>query len=163
MKNTFLLFVMLLAAFSCKKEQKICDPGFTGEDCTQEIKPLSVTLKYVSLTKYPSTNNGETWDDFSLYADPYFIIKNGATQQVVYTSSYQEEVPTTGSSIWQVDLVCSPDSYFIIYFYDYDSANSDEFIGGVIWSAYQEGKGFPTNVILKDGEMEVSLTLSYVH
>jgi len=163
MKNTTLFFVLLLAAFSCGKDQKICDAGFTGDDCAQEIKPQSVMLNYVTLTKYPASNNGEAWDDFSLYADPYFIVTNGATQEVVYTSSYKEEILPMASSIWQVDAICSPDSYFVISFHDYDSANSDEYIGGVIWNAYQEGQNFPINVILRDGDMEVSLILSYAY
>lgn len=161
MKNIITLIALALLAFSCKKEDKICPPGFGGDDCEQEIKPKSVKLTHVYLVKYPPTNNGLAWDDFSTYADPYFTITNAATLEVVEQSPYQEEISPAAGALWQVNATCSPDASFVFTFYDYDSAANDNIIGGFVWNTYKNGEKFPTTVTLSENGLEVQLILGY--
>lgn len=178
MKHISFAFLLLLLAVSCKKdcpdcgENGICDentsscecfPGWTGAKCTKEIKPKTVTLNSVLLVKYPATNAGQAWDDFSNYADPYFVVTNGTTLETVYTSQYKDEINPASGALWPVGSICNPDDYFLISFYDYDSAGSDTFMGSVLWSAYVEGQAFPISVTQKDAGLEVQFLVSYQH
>lgn len=142
-----MLFLLLI---SCKKDEKTADKI-----------PVSVTLNSIFLLQYPTTNNGQLWDDFSLYADPYFTITNGQTQSVVFTSSYKDEIAPADGANWTIDFTCLPDEYFVISFYDFDSSANDALIGSFLWSAYLENEGTPDIFTINKNGLQIKMLLSY--
>ena len=160
MKNLMLL-VTLTFLFSCKKDQ-VCPVNYTGKNCDQEVTPGRVRITRVQLTNYPATNGGQNWDVNSMWADPYFQIKD-INNNVVFESAYLNDQQPASISQWDVDFVLTPPGIYIISFFDEDG-NVDDEIESAVLQYYIPGKGFPDRYTFSGGlgsTSQISIFVKY--
>ena len=164
MKNTFLLFVLLLAAFSCKKDstpEDLCEgvtclnSGFCidgtcsciglwkGKYCTEQVTPTLIKAGGISVTLMPATdNNGSGWD-LTSGADIYVIIKQGPDVLLDTSTDWRQNAgvgETWTYNFTTVDALTS----FSIELWDYDDFDADDYMGGVNGFIYSSTNNFPT-------------------
>lgn len=178
MKLKMLVFLAFgLFLFSCKKEKecpdcgehgicnettKTCDckPGYIGNQCASEKAPNGMHITGVRVRQYPALNNGVSWDTFSSYADPYFILYdlNGVK---IFESFYYEEVPPNTQFSWLTNIDVNPLLEVKLVLYDYDSGSTDSVIGTVFFKPYETGLNFPTIKTINQNGLIVDIFYSY--
>ena len=96
-KSITLLFLIFTLFFGCQKDPCedvscfngacvegvcVCESGWAGSACSDEVIPQRMTIKSISLVKMPSTDNGSSWD---LTTAPDVYISISVSGNVIYT------------------------------------------------------------------------------
>ena len=161
-------FLLLFGAISCKKEDPCesktclnggtCDNGncgcterWTGETCGTQQTPKAIKFTKLELTKYPAkTTTGGNWDP-SDGPDVYMKIYKGTT--LIWTGPVFPFPldPASGqnplfSPATKPELT-SPLEEYTIELWDKDTApDTDDFMGGLKFKAYNETNKFPESL-----------------
>lgn len=181
MKKTILFFVLMLAAFSCKKETTqedlcegvvcknggtcvngdcSCPPGYTGPDCGQEKVPVKMRISSVTLNGFPQTDNGVSWDVFNDGPDVYIQIKSGST--VIFQSGWVQDLQSAHTFDGIVEF-SNPQATYTISVFDYDDGlSADDYMGGINFTPYKPGQNFPLSINLQCAGCVVYFTLNGV-
>lgn len=148
MKKLFPLIIISMLFFSCKKDEE------------KVLRSLNIAV--VQLLVYPVTNNGNTWDDFSSYPDPYFFFSRVNSSGIEFQSIVWDEAHQNQAN-WATDLVCFADQNATFVFFDEDGAN-DDLIDSVFLDLDELKKnGYPTEFILYGSlGMQLKLTIDYI-
>jgi hypothetical protein len=156
----------LMLATACKKDpqEKLCDgvicnnggecvngacdcpPEWTGPSCAQEVAPIKMRVTKIKLTDYPLTDSGGAGWDLLDGPDVYLaILKNGVS---LFETGYVEDLTTQYE--WTVNYEFSdPTATYAIRAYDYDDGlSSDDFLGGISFTPYISGAGFPASYVV---------------
>jgi len=165
--------IVLLAHVGCKKEES-CPTGYEGENCDVEIKPKSVSILSVKLTKFPAqTPDGMNWDENVnpefVNPDIFLAIVRDSDSTVLWTSTAFNDVApgtTRSYSIASPGLEVDPDEDYVVVAIDFDGAGTapeNDYIGGIIGKFYQPGAGFPGAQKLECSGCEVSFEVEVVY
>ena len=185
MKNTALLILLLLAAFSCKKETTqedlcegvicknggncvngdcVCPPGYTGADCSQEKVPVKMRISSITLTDFPHDDAGVSWYVFGDGQDVYLEIREGTT--VIYTSAWVQDL-ASGHVFNGIVEFLNPQGTYNIRVMDYDDGlSANDFMGGINFTPFKSGQNFPATYEIKCSGCVVSFIFSgavYTH
>lgn len=146
----------------CNETTKTCDckPGYIGPKCEFESAPNGMSITSVRVRKYPTLNNGASWDTFSSYADPYFIVYNSNGVKL-FESAYYEEVPPTTSFSWLTNIEVNPLLEAKLVLYDYDSGATNSIISTVFFKPYETGFNFPTTKTFDQNGLIIDIFYSY--
>ncbi len=122
-----------------------CPTGYTGSDCSQQATPDYIEITSVKLTKWPNI----VWDPTDGSGpDVYFrLILDGT---VLYSNLDDRFINAeAGNTIsWNTSLdMQSPDSEYLIEFYDYETLVNDAYMGGVTFTPYSSTNGFPSKLV----------------
>lgn len=182
-KTLFTFFIIAFMVISCDKSKEdidpcaevtcingycdegscICDEGYKGETCSEEITPTKMTITKIKLTKFPLYNNGSDWDTWSSYPDIYFVLTKN--NNVIYTMpDYIEEADGSSYVLYTGSIVLdSPLNEYVLELYDYDSAADDDFMGGVKFVPYSKGNNFPDqlNLAPSNGPVHFKVDVNY--
>lgn len=162
---------MFLANAGCKKEKE-CPTGYEGENCDVEIKPKSILVLSVKLTKFPAqTPDGMNWDENvnPEFVNPDIFLGILADSSVVWTSAtYQDVAPgsTRSYTVPLPGLELDPDQTYTVVALDLDGAGTaleNDYIGGVIGKFYQPGAGFPGVQKLECSNCEVNFEVEVIY
>lgn len=179
MKKIPLFIAVLCLMLSCSKEKdpckgKICENGGTcidgtcncphlwkGENCTEQVTPLLITIGSVEVTKLPPTDaNGSGWD-LTSGPDIYVVVKQAGT--VLLSTQSQWVQNATFGAIWNTpfstNLALLPVD---IELWDYDDFDADDYMGGVAGFIYSDTNKFPQSIILDCGPCTVAIRFSSV-
>ncbi len=151
----------------CVNGDCVCPEGYGGADCSQQITPRKIKITKIEVTKFPATtNNGGGWDASS-GADIFPELSKG--DAVLWKSStYYENASPSNVYAFNINPaidLTEPQDQYIIRLYDYDSGlfESDDFMGGIIFTPYSKSNGFPSVLSLDaNGGVAFKLYLSYV-
>lgn len=142
----------------------MCPPGFGGADCSQKITPTKIIIKKITVTKFPATDAGAGWD---LTSGPelFPILSLGST--IIWNSPtyYEDANPSNVYSFTPSPFIeiTSPSIQYNLSIYDYDSADPNDFMGGILFTPYYEPLGFPSERILDAGAgVAYKLDLTYI-
>ena len=178
MKNAIFLLLLLALVVSCKKDDP-CD-GVTcenngscvdgscaciglwrGEKCTEQITPLLISIRQMTNTKFPATdNNGAGWD-LTSGPDIYFIMKQSGTTILSSQDNFIQNASVGASWTFNLSIVF-PKEPITIEMWDYDDFDSDDFMGAVTGVVYTDTNGFPTLINLDCGICPVAFSLSNI-
>lgn len=185
--NLLLIIALLLTVASCTKDTTVdpcdkttclngghcangncvCPEGYGGADCSQPITPRKMKISKIEVTKFPATDiNGAGWDPSS-GPDIHIQLLKGDVQlwKSSKTYNYQNADP---SKIYSFDVTPTidlndPTDQYTISLYDYDDFDADDFMGGIIFTAYIKSRGFPAVLNLDaGGSVTFKLYVSYV-
>jgi hypothetical protein len=124
-----------------------CAPHWTGENCTEQITPLLITVQGIEVLKFPPTDNGAGWD-INSGPDVYVIIRQNGT--IIGTTQNAWIQNATGNPYWNSGFSTNLALQQItIEMWDYDDFDSDDYMGGIIGYIYTNTSGFPVLVTLE--------------
>lgn len=142
---------------TCVNGECECPVQYTGPACNMEKVPTKMRMGGVSITEYPVIDqSGVSWDPFD-GPDLYFRIWLG--DDILYTSStkynYSEQLVT-----WAFNFEFSdPTATYNLSLYEDDDFSSDDFIGGINFTPYKPGTGFPYVIEISCGACVISFDL----
>ena len=140
-----------------------CPPGYTGTNCQEETAPSSMVIAKVRVTNWPQTNNGAGWDFFD-GPDLKIVIKDGTGTDIFESQTYFEDA-TSGQVLEFIPaaIVNIPQAPITIQLWDYDDGLGDDFLGGIIGSAYKSGQNFPQTITFTCPTCTVSFELDVLY
>lgn len=184
--NLLLVIALLLTVSSCTKDTVdpcdktkclnggycangdcVCPEGYGGADCSQLITPKKIKITKIEVTRFPATEDkGAGWDVGS-GPDIYLKLLKGDAQiwKSSTTYNYQNADP---SKVYSFDItpavdLADPEDQYTLILYDYDDFDDDDFMGGIIFTAYAKSRGFPSVLTLDaGGTVAFKLYMSYV-
>jgi hypothetical protein len=141
-----------------------CPPEWEGSDCSEEKIPASISLQSIRLLSFPKTReNGESWDP-SDGPDVYIIFYK--EEERLFTTGFVQDLSEPYEFSAELEFSSPNDTYRILV-YDFDENPApDDYLGGIRFTPYREGEGFPTSYVLDCPECTVSFELkgiSYSH
>jgi hypothetical protein len=136
----------------CKDGNCDCPTGYIGPHCTDQVTPLKMKVKAVTVTRFPATNDGMSWDPtdgpdifFKMseevypLAQPEHLIEN-ADAAIDYTFNIVS---------FDLRYVTSP---YKMELFDYEGVGIPaQKMGEMFFTPYSTNNGFPTTLILDDG------------
>ena len=164
----FILFMSAFGLFSCLKdscENNFCDnngvcvdgtcdcpEAYTGVHCQEQVTPVKMRVNAVTMTRFPSTNEGMAWDpgdgpdiffkmseEILPLAQPEYLIEN-ADPLTSYTFIVHP---------FDLRFVTSP---YKMEMFDYDGPISDpQKMGELYFTPYTSMNGFPEVLVLDSG------------
>lgn len=148
MKKLFSLIIISMLFFSCKKDEE------------KVLRSLNIAV--VQLLVYPVTNNGNTWDDFSSYPDPYFFFSRVNSSGIEFQSIVWNNAPQNQAN-WSTDLVCFAGQNATFVFLDEDGANDDLMGSAFLDLDELKANGYPNDYILYGSlGIQIKLTINYI-
>lgn len=131
--------------------------------------PTSLKITRIDLLKFPYYDaSNQSWDSgINGYSpDIYFKIHdvNGTVLYDHTASNRVENVPENGSCWWyNLSLTVSnlSGSYYFA-FYDYDSANSDDYMGSSLPFIFDQYPTYPSTVTVNGQKFTVKLTVTWI-
>lgn len=145
----------------------ICDclTGYTGPDCGQQVTPSRIRISKIEVTRFPATdNNGAGWD-LTSGPDIYVEFLKGSIE-LWSSPTYYQNATTNNKYDFNpspsIDINAPLDQY-TIRLYDYDDFDADDFMGGIIFTPYNNSNGFPTVINLDaGGAVAFRITVNYL-
>jgi len=141
-----------------------CTPAWEGSDCSTEKTPTALSVQTIRLLSFPRrTEDGEDWDASS-GPDVYLVIYK--EEERLFTSGFVEDLAESYTFNVNLEFSAPTDRYRILV-YDFDkNPEPDDYMGGIRFTPYREGEGFPSSYVLDCEGCTVSFELegiSYSH
>jgi len=146
----YLFFACALGMSSCSKD-----------DEPEQRIPKQIIITQVALLNYPPTNNGQPWDDFSQYADPYFQISTLSASDPIYESQRIDDAPFSSPIVWNLYVPMNTTDGYTIFIYDYDSGSFDSKIAAAIINTWLPGDDFYESKIFTDKDNGATIRVEY--
>lgn len=141
-----------------------CYEGYEGADCSDEKTPDAIRIAKIVVTKFPNYDAGDTWD-FGSGPDIYVVVFDQRNNELFNSSSYYENAESGRFYEFEssINLVNLSERHSLVL-YDYDSIDTDDFMGGVETNIWQtaKGRGFPTKLTVSHGDFAFEIEVSYV-
>lgn len=136
----------------CRNGACVCPDGFTGADCSKEITPDRITIKRISVTRFPATKpDGGGWD--LLDGADLLIVLYDENEAVLWESNFYEDANTSNVYDYFPDIsISDANSKYIVRVFDYDYFDSNDFMGGIIFPGYLKNLRFPLQYTIDAGE-----------
>lgn len=183
MKNFILRPALVLAIsmfmFSCSSDSDSeitpleCPAGYMGTNCQTQITPAKIKITKFKVTFFNNLDGSSSWDTNSA-PDIFLQLVNGNGGSNVWLSeTYYPDVLSTGTNSFEFVpatpiVITNVTSLFTIYLGDNDTvdtpANSNDQMGSILSSLYSTTNGFPSTLLLTDGQatpFRVELSLQY--
>lgn len=179
----FLPFILLLfLSTACKKDacESVlcvrghcsngvcnCEEGFTGSDCSQQVRPARIIVHKVVVKKFPPTDpSGGGWD-LTNGADLFFDVLLAGN--VVYTwqggaifnaNPNSEHTFNTAGTL----EFTQPESRYVIRLWDQDDILPHDYMGGIEFTPYHSTNNFPRWIELRPANADIwfDLEVQYV-
>lgn len=134
-----------------------CAPHWTGENCTEQITPLLITVQGIEILKFPATDNGAGWD-INSGPDVYVIVRQNGN---IIGSTKDEWIQNaSGNPYWNsgfaTNFALQP---ITVELWDYDDFDADDYMGGGTGYIYSTTNGFPTLITLECQTCPVNVRL----
>ncbi len=153
----------------CVNGECQCPPGYTGNDCGDEITPKTIIPHKIKVTKVSRTAPSGREYDPAEYPDVYVVVKEGA-KVWIHTQTrlnlrpgetVEFDVPflvTTGPYFY-------PSGEYTVELWDNDqiTGGQDELMGSADFRAWTPGNGFPEwlKIPIDNGRHEVEIKMEY--
>lgn len=188
MKNIYLILLGLCLFCACDPcNDIICENGgtcidgecdctgsYSGSDCSDEVAPSEMYLNTVTVLNYQDTNSvGDDLDMSSQpdtgHADLIVVAYDYTTAQGIILKTATNETTLwnalpTGDHIFHTDpswKMATPLGQYSIAVSDDDVLSGDDNINLINFTPYTAGMGFPTTINLVNGNLSLSLGVSY--
>lgn len=156
----FLILIQILLVQSCTNEDEcksinclngtcqdgtcLCDYGFEGLFCENEIAPTKILISKISVLNYPT--GGKPWDDDG--KPDLFIWVYQKSSEILYQSPiiFEAEKDQRYEFIPDQPIEIkleNTDGTVVFHSFDYDPEGSDPTMIAIICNLYSEGDGFP--------------------
>lgn len=130
----------------------LCPDGFRGDQCEEKVMPYRMRVSSVTLTRFPTSNNGVPWDEmngpdiyFSVIEDTFSV---GMPVELILDAAIDQSYTFPIQVIEMRDIT----GRHFIRLYDFESLNvASEFMGEVEFVPYIEERGLPETIVLDNG------------
>jgi hypothetical protein len=146
-----------------------CPVNYTGPTCSDQKTPSVIRLTAITVTKFPGSNNGASWDPVSnTFPDIFPVITDNNNDIILLnlindwienadpSNSYTFNLPANGFEFPNVN------ANYNILLYDYDGTSDLDFMGGINGSIYNNNGGFPNSLNFSTNDFSFELQLNYV-
>jgi hypothetical protein len=135
----------------------ICPEGYTGTNCQTQVTPSAFRITKVRVNNFPPTDNGAGWD---LTTGPDVYVAYGSTCCSGSTGIVENaNPPLTFNVNWQTS---NPASQFTIWVVDNDDFDSDDIIGGIIFTPLNFDDGFPPQINLNAAGISLTIDVEWI-
>jgi len=136
----------------CNEGKCDCPEGFGGSNCNEHLAPLSMRISFVTLTRYPATKDGISWDEtngpdmfFKLYEDTFPI---GKPLDLILDAAADQLFQFPISVIEMRNITTK----HVMKLWDYEGFNlPPEYMGEVEFIPFHEESGRPDTLVLDIG------------
>jgi hypothetical protein len=133
--------------------------------CRKEKDPDQVRIKSITVTTFPSTNSGSSWDDFGGDPDIYIDVMVGGNLFATFQSVHFSDATNTiqyefipGSPI----LIDNLSSDVGIQLYDYDDLSADDLMTGMTFDLEDQRYTAPLVKTYTTSNFTVELQLEWL-
>lgn len=149
---------------NCVSGACICQPGFSGANCGQVVPASALIVNSINVTRFPQTDGGGGWD---LTSGPeVYITIETSTGSVVFDSPVYFEDATAPVLFTQgFPVTLQPGTSYTISCYDFDTTDADDFMAGMsgFIPGNYDNSGFPTTLSLTSTDLDVTLSVTWIH
>jgi hypothetical protein len=137
---------------ACVNGACACPTGFTGPACETQLTPKSITIKAITITKFPQLDpTGSRWDGTS-DADLYISLETPQgtviwRQDGNYSNVTQSMLPLRHLPLI-FPVITNPENQIVIKLYDNDSPLSPDYVGGIITPLFTLKNSFAPKIIV---------------
>ena len=147
-----------------------CLEGYTGINCSSQIKPSLVKISKIRVIKFPDTNNGNWWDILpNSDADIYVTLQDNSLVTIYNHPTYYQNAIGTGAYYYDFTpstpiIISNTYGNLKMNLYDFEDIGSDTLMESSLFKSYDSTGGFPTTKTITNtsGTFSFELTLSYV-
>lgn len=150
-----------------------CPQGYTGTDCSMQITPSKVIIYKAIVKVFPNTDNGSNWD-IALpnpedgLPDVYITFQNSDLDIIYNSPVYYANALSGNGTFFEFEMtpnieLTNFDDPYLVNIWDYDSADSDDFMTSWGFFAYTSNNNFPNviTVVSQSNEILVDLEVGY--
>jgi hypothetical protein len=144
----------------CANGSCVCPEGYSGSNCSQQVTPSLIRINSIRVTGWNPTDNGAGWD-LTSGPDIYVLIRRSGT--TVYTSATYTDASSQLNFNTNIEITGMSSTYDISI-YDFDSLDSDDFMGGFTFVPYSSDNGFPSIITIQNSSvnnLKFELFVSY--
>ena len=150
-----------------------CPPGYTGNDCSNQVKPSKVVITKATVKVFPNTNNGDFWDTAfpdveDALPDVYITFQDSNLNTIYGSTTFYENVISSEGTFFEFTLTPSIelttfDNPFLVNIWDYDTSSEDDFMTSFGFFAYTLNNNFPNiiTVVSQSDEILIDLEVTY--
>jgi hypothetical protein len=135
---------------TCANGQCVCTQGYTGANCSQQVTPTKITITKIQVTKFPATEVGGAGWDLTSGPDIRPRILKGTTEIWYSPTYYTDANPSLVYDFTpspNIDLT-SPTDQYTIELFDFDSPDTDDWMGGLYFIPYSNNNNFPAVITI---------------
>ena len=141
-----------------------CATGYTGNHCEKQITPKKIKIINIRVTKFPATDDGAGWD-LTSGPDIYVVLEYNNYPIYKHSSYYKDANPDYVYDFKpDINLYFdNPIDEYSILLFDYDSFDSDDFMGGIKFTPYYDTNKFPSVLTIDaGGAVSFEISVEYV-
>ena len=136
----------------CESGRCNCPVEYRGEHCKEQVTPSKIRVKAVTITRFPDTHQGMSWDEMD---GPDIFYK--MSEEVYPLSQPEYLVENADAAIdysfnivpFDLRYVASP---YKMELFDYEGVGIPaQKMGELSFTPYASDNGFPATIILDDG------------
>ncbi len=178
----FIMFIISLFVYSCSNQicedtlcanggvclDGTCDcpTGFTGPRCEQQAAPDKIRLASITLTRFPTTNNGTQWDVTS--GPEMFFRLVQSDQKLAQPMRLLENADQSLKHFFIINTIDLKDitAEHTLQLWDFEQGEpiDEEFMGEVSFTPYTEGNGFPKKIVIdRGGPVAFEVEVEYLY
>ncbi|WCO01325.1 calcium-binding EGF-like domain-containing protein [Psychroserpens ponticola] len=150
-----------------------CPLGYTGNNCSTQVRPSKVIITKAIVKVFPNTDNGEFWDlsipdAEDALPDIYITLQDSNLITIYDSPTFYENVISGEGTFFEFTLtppveLTVYDNPFLVNIWDYDTTGEDDFMTSFGFFAYTSNNNFPDiiTVVSQSDEILVDLEVTY--
>jgi len=149
----------------CEDGKCNCPEGFTGAYCQEQAAPAKVSIRTITLTRFPDNKNDMPWDA-SDGPDIFFRIYDGQHPVAQPLMLFENVAPGQNYTFFIPAIILSHvTSVYSIKLLDYDGRGvKEDLLGEIDFLPYSSEKGKPATVVLDEGgPIAFVMDLEYIY
>ena len=151
-----------------------CPRGYPGTDCSTKVPPARIIINKIKITGFPNNKeDGSTWDivgaALDRNPDVWIILNENTVDPPLFVSQLFYNISSSDGEYIYITMdtpivISDINKVFHLYMFDYDTADSYDYMGGWDFKIFNENNAILPKVISignGSGVVKFELQVSY--